>query len=157
MLDITLVVVGKIKDKEIASLAKDYIKRLGVFVKLKIIEVEAVSFSDNNKEAAKYLEAERLIKVIEKEEANARGAVTYLLAERGHLPKSSPDLASWLNSHSPLILVLGGALGFSDDLYNSYRQISLSPLTFTHEMARLIFLEQLYRSALINSGKKYHY
>lgn len=157
MLDITLVVVGKVKDKNINTLIKDYTKRLRVFVKLKIIEVEAVSFSDNNQEAAKSLEAERLVKVIEKEEANARGAVCYLLAERGKIFKSSPEIASWFNTNSPLILVIGGSLGFSDKLYKSYRQISLSPLTFTHEMARLIFLEQLYRSALISSGKKYHY
>lgn len=157
MLDITLLVVGKIRDKNIDALIKDYVKRLKVFVKLKIIEVEAVSFSDNNQEAAKRLEAERLVKVIDKEEANAKGAVTYLLAERGQELSSSPEFAAWLNQHSPLILVLGGSLGFSDDLYKSYRQLSLSPLTFSHEMARLIFLEQLYRSALIIKGKKYHY
>jgi len=157
MIDIILIVVGKLKDKNLDSLATDYIKRIKPFARLKIIEVEAVPFASHNHEAAKRLEAERILKVIEKEEANPKGAATWLLAERGESFKSSTDFSFWLNKKSPLILVLGGALGFSEDLYKSYRQISLSTLTFPHELARVVFLEQLYRSTLISSNKEYHY
>lgn len=157
MLDITLISVGKLKSRELSALASDYIKRLKPFIKLKIIEVEASAFSDKNKVAAKNLEGERIMKILEKEEANPKGATVYLLAERGINFNSSPDLAKWLNKKTPLILVLGGALGFSDLMYDSYPQISLSTLTFPHELARVICLEQLYRSALIISNKEYHY
>ncbi|NCT54609.1 23S rRNA (pseudouridine(1915)-N(3))-methyltransferase RlmH [Candidatus Falkowbacteria bacterium] len=157
MLDITLISVGKIKDKNLATLAQDYIKRLKPFAKLKIIEVEASPIISNNQTATKVLEGERLLKIIKLEEEKARGGVVYLLAERGKIFNSSPDLAAWLNKNNPLILVLGGALGFSDDLYKNYPQISLSPLTFPHELARVIFLEQFYRASLINMKKAYHY
>jgi len=157
MLDITLISVGKIKDKNLATLAQDYIKRLKPFAKLKIIEVEASPIISNNQAATKVLEGERLLKIIKLEEEKARGGVVYLLAERGKIFNSSPDLAAWLNKNNPLILVLGGALGFSDDLYKNYPQISLSPLTFPHELARVIFLEQFYRASLINMKKAYHY
>lgn len=157
MIDITLIAVGKLKNKNFLDLANDYIKRISPFARLKIIEVEAVSFSDNNQEAAKRLEGERISKIIEKEEQNPKGAVTWLLAERGQSFSSSPDFSQWLNKKSPLILVIGGALGFSDDLYHKFPQISLSPLTFPHELARLVFLEQLYRATLIAANKKYHY
>ncbi len=157
MLDITLIIVGRLKDKNLKSLASDYIKRIKPFASLKIIELEAFAFNNKNKEAVKNLEGERILKAIKKEEENPKGAVAYLLAERGESFKSSPDFAVWLNKKSPLVLVVGGALGFSDELYKSYKQISLSPLTFPHELAQVIFLEQLYRSALINSKKDYHY
>ncbi len=157
MIDITLIAVGRIKDRNISSLISDYIKRIKPFAKLKIIEVEPVSFNDNNKEFAKNLESEKILKILEKEESNPKGAVTYLLAERGQSFNNSIDLANWYNKKSPLILVIGGSLGFSDALYSSHKQISLSPLTFPHELARLVFVEQLYRSSLIISGKSYHY
>ena len=157
MLDITLISVGKIKDKNLATLAQDYIKRLKPFAKLKIIEVEASPIISKNQTATKVLEGERLLKIIKTEEEKARGGVVYLLAERGKIFSSSPDLAAWLNKNNPLILVLGGALGFSDELYKKYSQISLSPLTFPHELARVIFLEQFYRASLINMKKDYHY
>lgn len=157
MLDITLISVGKIKDKNLATLAEDYIKRLKPFAKLKILEVEASPISPNNKTATKVLEGERLLRAIKTEEEKARGGVVYLLAERGKTFNSSPNFATWLNKNNPLILVLGGALGFSDELYKSYPQISLSALTFPHELARVIFLEQFYRATLINMKKDYHY
>lgn len=157
MLDITLITVGKIKNKSLASLAQDYIKRLKPFAKLKIIEVEASPINSNNQTATKVLEGERLLKAIKTEEEKARGGVVYLLAERGKLFSSSLDLAAWFNKNNPLILVIGGALGFSDVLYEDYPQISLSSLTFPHELARIIFLEQFYRASLINIKKDYHY
>ncbi len=157
MIDISLIVVGKLKNKNLLTLAEDYIKRIKPFANLKIIEVEAVSFSEHNHQAAKRLEGERIIRAIEKEEQNPKGAATWLLAERGESFKSSLDFSQYLNKKSPLILVLGGALGFADELYQNYPQISLSPLTFTHELARIVFLEQFYRAALISAGKSYHY
>ena len=157
MLDITLITVGKIKDKSLANLAQDYIKRLKPFAKLRIIEVEASPINPKNQAATKVLEGERLLKTIKIEEEKARGGVVYLLAERGKSFASSPDLAVWLNKKNPLILVIGGALGFSDALYKNYPQISLSSLTFPHELARVIFLEQFYRASLINIKKDYHY
>lgn len=157
MLDITILALGKIKDSNLASLAMEYLKRLKPFVKLSVIEISPAAFSENTKEAAKKFEGEKILEVLKKEEAKARGAVAYLLAERGLSFKSSPEFASWLAKKNPIILVVGGALGFSDEVYENYPQISLSPLTFPHELARVIALEQIYRAATILNNKEYHY
>lgn len=153
MLDITLVTIGKIKDKSYLSLVSDYQKRSKPYLKLKIVELEALSFSDKTKDKAKEFEAERIINYLNKQKDNA---AVYLLAERGEI-YDSVAFANWLNKKSPLIFVLGGSLGFSDTLYNSYPSLSLSPLTFPHELARVVMMEQLYRAATILQKKNYHY
>ncbi len=157
MLDITILAIGKVKDRHLASLAEEYLKRIKPFARLKIQELKAIPFSENNQEAAKRFEGEKILEFLKKEELKPGGASVWLLAERGINFKSSPEFSHWLAKKSPLILVLGGALGFSDELYDSYPQISLSPLTFPHELARVILFEQLYRASTINQGKKYHY
>ena len=153
MLDITLLAIGKIKDKSYSVLMTEYLKRLKPYVRLKIIELEAVSFSPNMREKAKRLEGERIENFLSKYKENA---LVYLLAERGDM-FNSIELANWLNKKSPLIFVLGGALGFSDSLYENYLSLSLSPLTFPHELARVVFLEQIYRATTILQKKSYHY
>ncbi len=153
MLDITLVTIGKVKDKSYLSLISDYQKRSKPYLKLKIVELDALSFSDKTKDKAKEFEAERIVNFLNKQKDNA---AVYLLAERGEI-YDSVEFANWLNKKSPLIFVLGGSLGFSESLYNNYPSLSLSPLTFPHELARVIMLEQLYRAATILQKKNYHY
>lgn len=152
MLDITLVALGKIKDKSCAGLVSEYVKRIKPYARLKIVELEAVSFSEKLRVRAQEFEAEKIENFLSKN----KGAVVYLLAERGET-FDSPKFAYWLEKKSPLILVLGGALGFSPGLYKKYPCLSLSPLTFPHELARVIFLEQIYRAATILQKKNYHY
>jgi len=151
MLDITLIAVGKIKDKNYQSAAEEYVKRLRPYVKLKITEVTPAPFTLHNQEQAKEIEGKRMAALLEKS-ANR----IFLLAEQGQV-FSSPDLAVFLERNQPLTLVIGGALGFSAELYRSYPQISLSRLTFPHELARVVLLEQLYRAATILNQKNYHY
>ena len=156
MLDLTLIAHGKIKEKAYQKMVEEYLKRLKPLARLKYIELEAVSFSSKNQEAIKKLEGEKLNNYLEKYLNNNSGAVVYLLAERGQ-KFNSVDFAHWLNKKQPLILVIGGALGFSDEIYNSYPSLSLSDLTYPHELARLILLEQIYRAATILNNKNYHY
>jgi len=152
MLDIILVTVGKIKEADYADLASQYLKRLRPYVRLRLVELPATPFSSSSQEKAKVAEGKRITDFL----AGQAGRKVYLLAERGrHF--SSPELAVWLETNSPLTLVIGGALGFSPELYEKYPQLSLSPLTFPHEMARVILLEQIYRAATILKGKGYHY
>jgi len=157
MLDITVLAIGKMKDKNLAAAAREYFKRLKPFVRVRMVELGALPFASNNHEAIKRLEAERILEFLHKEENRPGGATAFLLAERGINFKSSPDMAAWLNKKNPLILVIGGALGFPDELYKEYPQISLSPLTLPHELARVVLLEQLYRAASILNKKDYHY
>lgn len=159
MLDLTIVSYGKIKEKAYQKMIEEYLKRLKPLARLKYIELEAVPFSDKNQEAVKRLEGERLNNYLEKylsSNSSKSSSLVYLLAERGK-KFDSPDFANWLNKEQPLVLVIGGALGFSEEIYNSYPSLSLSDLTFPHELARLILLEQIYRAATILTNKKYHY
>jgi len=156
MLDLTIISYGKIKEAAYQKMIKEYLKRLKPLARLKYLELEPISFSDKNKEAAKNLEGERLNIYLEKFLAHNSGAIVYLLAERG-LKFNSLDFAYWLEKKQPLVLVIGGALGFSAEIYNSYPSLSLSDLTYPHELARLILLEQIYRATTILNNKNYHY
>ncbi len=156
MLDITLLAIGRLKDTDYQSLATEYLKRLRPFVRLKVIELAAEPFRANAKERAKELESGRILDFLNRKKEGRERSSVYLLAERGRA-FTSPELAAWLDKPRPLILVMAGALGFSDDLYRSYKQISLSPLTFPHELARIVLLEQLYRAATLINKKEYHY
>ncbi len=152
MLDITLLTIGKIKEKAYSSIIAEYEKRLKPYARLKIIELEAASFSENTKERAKEFEGEKIENFLNKRDE----AAVYLMAERGKT-FDSPELAAFLEKKSPLILVIAGALGFSDFLYEKYPAISLSPLTFPHELARVVLIEQIYRATTILQKKNYHY
>lgn len=153
MLDITLVAVGKIKEGFWREAFEEYEKRLKPYVRFKAFEITPEPFSKGTKEKAKEAEGKRIQECLDK---LSDGASIYLLAERGKL-SDSPGLAAWLEKKAPIVLVIAGALGFSDELYGRYPQLSLSPLTFPHEMARVILMEQLYRAAAILNGKEYHY
>lgn len=156
MLDLTIIAYGKIKESSYKKMTEEYLKRLKPSARIKYIELEAIPFSEKNQESTKRLEGERLNIYLEKYLNHNPGAVVYLLAERGK-KFNSIDFAHWLNSKQPLVLVIGGALGYSEEIYNSYPSLSLSDLTFPHELARLILLEQIYRATTILSNKSYHY
>ncbi len=152
MIDITLLAIGKIKDKAYSNLIAEYFKRLKPYARLKIIELEAVSFSEKLQAKAKEFEAEKIENYLIKQ----KDTLIYLMAERGQ-ELNSRDFALFLEKKSPLILVMAGALGFNEFLYQKYPSLSLSALTFPHELARVILLEQIYRSATILQNKNYHY
>ncbi len=156
MLSITLITIGKIKEPFFQDAFQEYEKRLKPYVRLKVVELTLAPFSKDTKEKAKAIEGKRIKDFLEKHDQESGAAAVYLLAERGRT-YDSPAMAAWLEKSSPLILVIGGALGFSRELYERYPQLSLSSLTFPHEMARVILMEQLYRAASILNGKEYHY
>jgi len=156
MIDLTILAIGPLKDKNLRTVANNYIKRVKPYVRLRVQELTAASFSVGSQAKAKEQEGKTILNYLDKRASSLKPASVYLLAERGKC-YDSPQLARWLEQEQPLILVIGGALGFSPDLYARYSQISLSPLTFPHELARVILLEQIYRAAAIINQKDYHY
>lgn len=156
MLDINLVTIGSLKDKFLQVLATEYIKRLRPFARLKIQELNPTPFSDSNREEVKKRESQDLMSFLDKRFLGDDKNKIFLLAERGRL-FNSQEFANFLNKDGSFVFVLGGALGFSSDLYQRYKQISLSPLTFPHDLARIVFLEQIYRASTILGSKTYHY
>ena len=152
MLNLTLITVGKIKEAYLNEAALSYIKRIAPYGRLKIEELKAEPFLVSTKDKAKKIEAERIRNILVKKAE----AQIYLMAETGTL-FNSLDFAAKLNSSQEIVLVIAGSLGFAKDLENEYPKISLSPLTFPHELARVILLEQIYRAATILNNKEYHY
>lgn len=155
MFKIRIITLGKFKEKAFLELEKEYLKRLSPFAKLKLIELPEAPYRQNDDlEKIKLKEAEKIVRQLP-----ADGLVV-LLEERGTL-RSSKDFANFLERVGgfgrELVFVLGSGLGLHPSLktYANY-SISLSPLTFTHNFARVLLEEQLYRACTIIYKKDYH-
>ena len=134
----------------------DYSKRLSHYVDISVQDIPNVKQSSTmSTDVVKQKEGERLQKILTKSD------LIILLDESGK-EYSSRGFAEWLNkimNSGPrqISFVSGGAFGFSDEIVRlSDFRLSLSKMTFTHQMARLIFMEQLYRAFTILKGMNYH-
>ena len=153
-MEIKLVVVGKTKNKELISLIENYIKRINFFNKFQIIEVNSVKTRKNNSDEIKKIECENILKKIKKND------LFFLLDEKGK-NYNSREFADFLKvrfqESKTIVFVIGGAFGFSKDLYNKSKGlISISKMTFSHQIIRLFFTEQLYRAFTILNNHPYH-
>lgn len=154
-LHLKIVAVGKVKNKEIASLVAEYQKRLSPFCKLEIIELPATPFlHESDKIKSKQKEGEKLLAYLQKNSTE-----NFFLLEENGKEFSSVNFSEKLVSFSGCTtFVIAGTLGFSQEIKQlSLPRLSLSQMTFPHEMARLLLIEQLYRAISIINGKKYHY
>lgn len=150
MRDLHLITVGKLSDKNIEELEKDYIKRL-TSPRLCIHEVKAHAENLN-------LEAKEVLAKIEDLSKNENTFIV-LLAENGK-QFSSVEFSQWLsqkNENQSIIFIIGGAAGHgSAVIEKSQFKLSLSELTYPHKLARLLLVEQIYRAQTIKSGHPYH-
>ena len=159
MQQITILAVGKIREKYLKDALDEYSKRLSRYCRLNIIEVADESTPDNAGTALETLirrrEAERLIKVM------PEGAFVITLEIEGkqygsvELAERIEELAVSGSSH--LVFVIGGSLGLGEDvLAHSDMRLSFSKMTFPHQLMRVLLLEQLYRSYRIINREPYH-
>ena len=152
----TLLLVGKTCKGWISDGLDIYRDRLGHYVKFQIKEIpELKGVSSFTKEQIKQQEGELVLKEIR------QGDTLVLLDERGTAYSSiefSRTVGKYLSSGKDVVFVIGGAYGFSKDVYSrAGAMISLSRMTFSHQMARVIFTEQLYRAFTIINGEPYHH
>jgi len=143
---------SKVKEEYFNDAIGEYFKRLKPYARVKFIDLNAESFNESNKEVIREIESQRIIKSLEKYNQNE----VFLLHERGKI-FNSLEFASFINQNQKVVFVIGGSLGFSEELLSKYQQISLSNLTFLHEMVRVILLEQIYRAITILKVKNYHH
>ncbi len=155
MFKIKIIVLGKLKEQAYKDLEKEFLKRLSPFAKLKVIELPEVSYGKNyNIDNVKEKEAQSIIKHL------TQDGIIILLEEKGTL-RNSIDFSKFIErigiSGREIIFVIGSGVGLHDSLkqYSNY-SISLSPLTFPHNMARVLLEEQIYRACTILSKKEYH-
>jgi len=146
MFRFTVIAVGKLKSAPLAELCRDFSGRLERMGRLDVVELPDGP-------------AERANARVEKALESRRAAHIYALAEEGRA-RSSEAFARelWASRGGRAVFVVGGAYGLGEAVKARANELlSLSPMTFTHEMARLLLLEQLYRAASIHSGGKYHH
>ena len=153
---INLLCIGKTDDKEIAGLVKYYQNRLPKHWNFEITEISDVKNAKNlSPELLKKEEAKLFLTHTENSD------IVVLLDENGKQFTSrefAGKIDSWMNSSVKKVsFFIGGAYGFSEEIYQrANEKMSLSKMTFTHQMIRLFFVEQIYRADQILQGKPYH-
>lgn len=157
---ISLVCVGKIKEKYLTEGIAEFTKRLTPYCKLETIAIGEEKMPDNpspaEKEQVLAKETERLINAIP---ANAYVVLLDLQGREITSPQLAELFDDWaLAGKSHIAFVIGGAFGYTDALRRrADMRWSFSKLTFTHQMIRLLLVEQIYRAFKISRGEKYHW
>lgn len=153
----TLLVVGKTTDAHIEALTNDYIKRIEHYMPF---EMEVIPKLKNTATLSEAQQKEQETLLIKKRLQPSD--VLVLLDEHGKELRSI-ELANWFDRkkhavNKRLVLLIGGPYGFHEEIYNmANEKLSLSKLTFSHQMIRMILCEQIYRAMTILNGEPYHH
>jgi len=156
-MQIKLIAIGKTDNKQLQSLIDDYKKRLIHYIKFELEIIPDLKNTKNlNETQQKQKEGELILSKLNSSD------VLILLDENGKQIDSiafSQYLQKYMNSGiKTLVFVIGGPYGFSKEVYQNARgKLSLSKMTFSHQMIRLFFLEQLYRGFTILKNEPYHH
>jgi 23S rRNA (pseudouridine1915-N3)-methyltransferase len=154
---IKLLAIGKTDSKDLQALIEEYSKRLGFYVSFNFEIIPDIKNAKNlSEKQQKIAEGNELLKRIEKSDT------MIILDEKGNTFSSvqfSEFLQKKMNSGlKNLIFIIGGPYGFSEEIYQrATGKISLSTMTFSHQMVRLFFIEQLYRGFTILKNEPYHH
>lgn len=158
MINVTVIAVGKLKESYLRDGCNEYVKRLGAFAKVNIIEVNEEKSSDNPSDseikAVIKKEGERIISKIPK------SACVIPLCIEGR-EYSSPDFSRLMEGislgSSHICFVIGGSFGLDDAVKQMGRyKLSFGKMTLPHQLARMVLLEQIYRAFSISNNSKYH-
>lgn len=157
---ITIVCAGKLKEKYLTAGINEFLKRLKPMAQVEILEVHEEKMPDSPSEAEKQQvlqkEGEKLLKLV------PAGSYLFVLDVYGE-EISSEELAERIDKlgvsgRSSLAFLIGGAFGLSREVRRAAdMKLSFSRMTFTHQMVRLLLVEQIYRAFKINRGEKYHW
>ena len=148
--------VGKTTDKHFQAGIDDYAGRIGHYMPFSIMVIPELRNTKNlTEDQQKQMEGELIMKQLQPSDT------VVLLDEHGKEHRSI-EFARWLeqkrNTARRLVFVIGGPYGFSAAVYaRANEQISLSKMTFSHQMVRLVFTEQVYRACTIIKGEPYHH
>lgn len=158
MIKLNIIALGKLKEKYLSQAVDEYKKRLSRYCDFKITEIQPIRLSENPSraeiEAALDKEAELIFKALPKS-----GKIISLCVEGKEL--SSPDFAGLIEKYTSLgeniSFIIGSSYGLSDRVkQKSDFKLSLSQMTFPHQLFRVMLSEQLYRAFKINEGSTYH-
>lgn len=151
-----LLLVGKTTDKNLQAGIDDYVGRIGHYMPFALTVIpELKNTKSLSEDQQKTLEGEAILKLLQPSDT------LVILDEKGREYRSI-EFASWLAKRQQtarrLVFLIGGPYGFSEAIYErANEKISLSKMTFSHQLVRLIFAEQLYRACTINKNEPYHH
>ncbi len=159
MLSVNIICIGKLKESYLRDAISEYSKRLTAFCKFQITELSEYKISDNPSEA-------EISTCLEKEGSSIlakipKDSVCIPMCIEGR-QLSSPELAKEfenisLSGKSSVTFIIGGSFGLSDEVKAQGKiKLSMSKMTFPHQLARVMLTEQIYRAFQINSNGKYH-
>lgn len=156
-MQIKLLAIGKTDNKQLQALMDDYQKRLGFYIKFEFEIIPDLKNTKNlSEEQQKQKEGELILSKLQTQD------VLILLDENGK-QLSSVGFSEYLQKHmnsgiKQLVFVIGGPYGFSKEVYEkAHGKLSLSKMTFSHQMIRLFIIEQLYRGFTILRNEPYHH
>src|SRR3989338_3598802 len=137
MNEIKVISFGKIRESYILQGIDEYSKRLSAFCKLSFVELKEEGIAKESEKVLKY-----------------NSESTFLLDDKGK-EMSSIEFASFLKQNEQVAFIIGSSDGILPEVKKQFRLVSLSKMTFLHEMTKLILLEQIYRGYMINAGRVY--
>jgi 23S rRNA (pseudouridine1915-N3)-methyltransferase len=159
MITLDIIALGKLKETYWRAAEAEYLKRLKPYFKIEIRELKEESFTEKDRpEIIRQKESKKIKAFL----AKIKDALIIILDEHGKA-FTSVQFAQQLKNITTgqtnnIVFIIGGPLGLDESILNlANLKLSLSSLTFTHQMARIFLLEQIYRAAMINAGRKYHY
>ena len=151
-----LIQVGKTTNKHFTAVISDYVERIGHYMPFDIVTIpELKNTKSLTMEQQKTAEGKLILKQLQPSD-------TIVLLDEHGIELRSVDFARWLvqkqQTARRLVFVIGGPYGFSPTVYaRANEQLSLSRMTFSHQMIRLTFTEQVYRACTIIKGEPYHH
>ena len=159
MVNLNIICIGKLKEQYLRDASAEYLKRMQTICKLTVTEIPADKLSENpsQKEIDRALDAEGK-KIIDK---IPKGSAVFAMCFEGK-QRSSEELSTELDNLalsgvSNAVFIIGGSFGISDEVkMKSKYKLSMSRMTFPHQIARIMLLEQLYRASQISIGTRYH-
>ena len=159
MQKVTVLCVGKLKEKFYIDAAAEYAKRLSRFCKLELVELPEERLPEDPSPAQ--IEAALLKEAAAIRAKLPAGAALIALCVEGELRSSEAlarQRAAWAGQGvSQLVFLIGGSFGLHPSIKGSAKlRLSMSPMTFPHHLARVMVLEQIYRAYQINAGTRYH-
>jgi 23S rRNA (pseudouridine1915-N3)-methyltransferase len=159
MFHITVLAVGRLKERYLSEAVAEYLKRLSAYARVSVIEVEDEGFAENlteqGRDKVKQKEGERIL-------SRLRPGTFVIVLDPGGKAKTSEEMAEMLDKlaidgRGELAFIIGGSLGLSRAvLERADLKLSFSKFTFPHQLMRVILLEQVYRWFKIARGEPYH-
>ena len=156
-MNIKLIAIGKTDNKQLIALIEEYKKRLKFYIKFSVDIIPDIKNAKNLSESQQKEKEGKLIL------NNIIPSDTLILLDENGKQFTSIEFSSYLQKHmnagiKQLVFVIGGPYGFSEEVYKKANgKLSLSKMTFSHQMIRLFFIEQLYRGFTILKNEPYHH